>query len=114
MTISITVPDKNDSLSRVTLGEEEYLIRFTWNNRGQFWSFGLYDMEENPILTAKKIVPFAPLNHFYTSKKFPKGIFGCITTNERVLRKDFVNDVAKFIFIPNDDIDGWEASDAYE
>ena len=38
----IEVPDLNDSMSRVVLNGKAYLIRFTWNDRGGFWKFGLY------------------------------------------------------------------------
>lgn len=37
----IEVPDLNDSMSRVVLNGKAYLIRFTWNDRGGFWKFGL-------------------------------------------------------------------------
>lgn len=45
----IEVPDLNDSMSRVVLNGKAYLIRFTWNDRGGFWKFGLYDTQSQPI-----------------------------------------------------------------
>ena len=38
----IEVPDKNDSISRITLSGKEYYIRFTYNPSYDYWSFGLY------------------------------------------------------------------------
>ena len=46
----IEVPDLNDSMSRVVLNGKAYLIRFTWNDRGGFWKFGLYDTQSQPIV----------------------------------------------------------------
>lgn len=114
MTVKIEVPDMNDSLSRITLAHTEYYIRFTWNDTYGYWSFGLYDTEKNPIIHSMKIVPYSPLNHFYTARNMPDGIFGCMTNQTKIGRNDFVNGVADFIFIPNEDLDGWEAGDAYE
>ncbi len=114
MTIKIEIPDKNDSISRITLAKKEFLIRFTWNDTYGYWSYGLYDTEGNPIIHSTKIVPYSPLNHFYTSKNMPDGIFGCITKLKSIGRKDFVNGAASFLFIPNADLEGWEVGEAYE
>ena len=114
MTIKIEVPDMNDSLSRITLAKKEFLIRFTWNDSFGYWSYGLYDTEKNPIIHSMKIVPYSPLNHFYKSKDMPAGIFGCITNLKSIGREDFKNGHAEFLFIPNDDLEGWEVGDAYE
>ena len=54
----ITVPDMNDSVSSVTIAEKEYLIRFTYNGTGDFWSFGLSDTDENPIISPTKTDTF--------------------------------------------------------
>ena len=43
MTVVITPPDMHDSFSRVVLNNTEYLIRFTYNDTGDYWTFGLYD-----------------------------------------------------------------------
>ena len=60
----ITVPDMNDSVSSVTIADKEYLIRFTYNGTGDFWSYGISDTDENPIISPTKIVPNFPLTHF--------------------------------------------------
>ena len=114
MTIKIEVPDMNDSISRVTLANKEFLIRFTWNHTYGYWSYGIYDTERNPIIHSMKIVPYSPLNHFYTSKEMPDGIFGCITNQNSIGRDDFVKGIAEFIFIPNGDLADWEVGDAFE
>lgn len=96
----IDVPDKNDSVSRIVLNKIAYRIRFTWNDRGQYWKFGLYDSQMTPIVIGIKIVPNFPLNVFYGVTKLPNGVFGVMTKLERIGRNDFVNGKAKFIFCP--------------
>ena len=51
MTIVIQVPEYNDSFSRVVLGRKEYLIRFSYNDSGNYWTFGIYDGNRNPYVT---------------------------------------------------------------
>ncbi len=96
----IEVPDMNDSVSRVVLNNTAYQIRFTWNDTGQYWKFGLYDAQSNPIVIGVKIVPRFPINVFYGVTRLPDGIFGVMTKKERIGRKDFVDGTASFIFCP--------------
>ena len=46
----ITVPDYNDSFSRVVLAGKEYLIRFSYNFSGDYWTFGIFDHNRNPYV----------------------------------------------------------------
>ena len=101
----ITVPDMNDSVSSVTIAEKEYLIRFTYNGTGDFWSFGLSDTDENLIISPTKIVPNFPLTHFMNFTSLPDGIFGAISEETRLTRESFNNGTAEFVFIPWDE---WE------
>ena len=104
--IYISVPDKNDSVSRVTLSGKEYQIRFTYNPSFNYWSFGLYDIKMNPILPLSKIVPFSPLLYFYKYTDLPDGQFGCFSMDERVGMNSFLNERAKFAYIGNDELGG--------
>lgn len=106
MTTEITVPDYNDSFSRIVLEGTEYLLRFTWNEAGAFWNFGVYDINENPVVSSMKIVPNAPLSIWHMSSQMPYGEFGTITDLDRIGRNDFINGKAKFIFIPYSDLEG--------
>jgi len=67
-----------------------YQIRFTWNDPGRYWKFGLYDAQSNPIVIGVKIVPRFPINVFYGVTRLPDGIFGVMTKKStlaaRVLR----------------------------
>lgn len=44
----IKVPDMNDSMSTLSIDGVEYLLRFTYNEKYDYWSFGLYSSEEEP------------------------------------------------------------------
>ena len=98
--IIIEVPDMNDSVSRIVLGNTPYLIRFSYNDSYDYWKFSLYDVQNNPITLGVKIVPRFPLNVFYGVTNLPDGIFGVITKSEHIGRKDFVEGRAQFIFCP--------------
>ena len=71
----ISVPDMNDSFSRVVLGGTSYQMRFTWNDTAGRWMWGL----------------------------LPAGAFGVITELEAVGRRDFIEGNAQFVFIPAQD-----------
>ena len=62
--IIIEVPDMNDSVSRIVLNGKQYLIRFTYNDTGGYWSFGLSDAQGEPIVMGVKVVPRFPHNVF--------------------------------------------------
>lgn len=96
----IEVPDMNDSVSRIVLGGTAYHIRFTWIDSAGYWTFGLYDTQNKPLVIGIKIVPQFPMNVFYSLTKMPSGIFGVMTKLDRIGRKDFVDGNAQFIFCP--------------
>lgn len=96
----IEVPDMNDSVSRIVLGGTAYHIRFTWIDSAGYWTFGLYDTQNKPLVIGIKIVPRFPMNVFYSLTKMPSGIFGVMTKLDRIGRKDFVGGNAQFIFCP--------------
>ena len=102
--LQINVPDMNDSFLRVILEGETYLFRFTYNDRYDYWTFGVYITEEIPIMTGMKMLPCLPLNQYFRADRMPRGIFGVITEQEKVGRYSFVNDEAKFVFIPENEI----------
>lgn len=98
--IYIEVPDMNDSMSALSIDGVEYLIRFTYNEKYDFWNFGLYTDDEEPIIAMTRVVPNFPLNHYYTDTNIPSGIFGCLSDIEDVGRQAFKNRTAEFVYIP--------------
>lgn len=101
----IEVPDMNDSISRIVLAGTAHLIRFTYNDTGDYWKFSLYNAQNEPIVLGIKIVPRFPLNVFYGVTKLPNGVFGVMSKLDRIGRKDFVDGKAQFVFCPVE-IDG--------
>lgn len=99
----IEVPDMNDSLSRVLLGDVYCQIRFTYNDTMDYWTFGIYDDQGKPVAIGIKIVPQMVLNLFFGVNELPYGVFGVQSTLDRIGRDDFKNGNAKFIFCPVDD-----------
>ncbi len=97
----IKVPDMNDSVSNLSIDGTEYILRFTYNEKYDYWSFGLYDEDENPIIAMTRIVPNFPIFFFYSDRAIPDGIFGCVSTKEKVGRQAFNEKTAEFIYIPN-------------
>ena len=98
------VPDLNDSIGRVELAGKSYNIRFTYNSYGDYWSFGLYDDNLNPILGMTKMVPFSPLTNYYTYTDFPDGYFGVWGIAIPPGRWDFLYGSAEFGFISREEV----------
>lgn len=101
----IDVPDMNDSISKLSIDGKEYGLRFTYNEKYDYWSFGLYNENDEPIIAMTRIVPNFPLLHFYTYTDIPDGIFGCISDKATVGRKAFVDKTAEFVYIPNAELE---------
>jgi len=97
--LDISVPDMNDSFSRVVLDGTQYLIRFTWNETAQRWSFGLFTIQREPLVQGLRIVPRFPLNLQIVDDRFPTGVFGAFSDFENVGRRDFINGRATFAYI---------------
>lgn len=98
--VYIHVPDMNDSISALTLDGREYNLRFTYNEKNDYWSFGIYDENKKPIVAMTRIVPNFPLFHYYTSTDLPRGAFGCISDKWNVGRNAFKEKTAEFVYIP--------------
>ena len=96
----IEVPDLNDSVSRIVLNGVAYQIRFSYIDSKDYWTFSLYNAQDNPIILGVKIVPRFPLNVFFGITEIPFGIFGVLSKLDRIGRNDFVNGNAKFLFCP--------------
>lgn len=99
----ITVPDYNDSFSRVVLAGKEYLIRFSYNFSGDYWTFRIFDHNQNPYVQGIKIVPNSPLNFFSLCHGLPEGLFGALSAKQNIGRNDFKENHAQFIFFPKED-----------
>ena len=99
MITEISVPDHNDSFSRVVLDGVQYQIRFTWNETAKRWSFGLYTMQKEPIAVGIRLVPRFPLNLQIVDERIPTGVFGVYSDLKSVGRYDFLSGKAIFTYI---------------
>ena len=106
MTSYIDIPYKNDSMSRITLSGREYFIRFTYNVRHEFWCFSLYNTNQELLLGMVRVVPLSPITEYYTYTDLPDGKFGCEAQGD-IDRYAFKEKTARFFFIPNSDLEGW-------
>ena len=102
----IKVPDMNDSMSQLSIDGKVYGLRFTYNGRHDYWSFGLYDEDGKPIIAMTRLVPNFPIFHFYRFKSIPDGIFGCISKLDKVGRQAFIEGTAEFVYIPKVELGG--------
>ena len=98
--ITITVPDMNDSFSRVVLSGMAYQMRFTWLDAPKRWMWGLYTSDRQPIIEGIRVVPSFPFNLPYGHLDLPAGAFGAISELESIGREDFLNGNAQFVFMP--------------
>lgn len=97
----IKVPDMNDSFSELSIDGVVYYLRFTYNEKYDYWSFGLYDEDREPIVAMTRLVPNFPIFHFYTKRSLPDGIFGVLSKTDTVGRQAFNEETAEFVYIPN-------------
>lgn len=98
--IEISVPDFNDSFSRVVLSGNQYLIRFSYIDTFDYWTFGLYTPQKEPLLVGVKIVPNYPLNLFFGADNMPNGLFCAYTELEKIGKNDFAEGKAIFAYVP--------------
>lgn len=97
----IKVPDMNDSVSDLSIDGKLYGLRFVYNEKYDYWSFGLYDESRQPIIAMTRLVPNFPIFHSYRYASMPDGIFGCLSQSDHVGRQAFNNGKAEFVYIPN-------------
>lgn len=98
--IAIEVPDMNDSMVRIVIDSVPYQLRFTYNDTGGYWMFGIYNMHTEPIVQGLKVVPRFVLNLYCTTLDIPYGVFGVQTKLDKIGRNDFKNGKATFLFAP--------------
>ena len=101
----IEVPDMNDSISKISIDGKTYGIRFTYNESCNYWSFGVYDDNDIPIIGMTRIVPNFPLTYFYKYTELPDGVFGCLSDIDTVGRDAFKEKTAEFVYIPYDELE---------
>jgi hypothetical protein len=100
----ITVPDMNDSLSSISIDGVLYYLRFTYNEENNYWNFGVYDENEEPIVAMVKIVPYFPLLYQYQDSRLPEGEFCAFSDYEQIQRQSFNQLEAEFVYFTKTDL----------
>lgn len=102
--IEIIVPERADSVSRISLEDNEYKLRFTYNESGNFWSLGIKNANDDILVSSIRIVPNFPLNVFLGTKDAPKGIFVCICNNGDIDKYAFVDGRAHMCYMESGEV----------
>lgn len=102
MLYTISVPDMDDSIALANIGGRICRMRFRWDTVGEYWEFGVFDPQINPIFIGVKIVPNFPLNLFSGKEEFSDGHFFALTNEDRLTRYSFVAGLASFIFVEDE------------
>jgi len=94
--IELLIPPEHDSFSNITLNGESLLIRFTYNDTFDYWTFGIYELNQKPIVAATRIVPNFPLNIYLPMRRLGNTRFIATCKQQHIGREDFWNEIARF------------------
>ena len=96
---AIIVPREHDSFGEITLNGELLLIRFSYNDTFDYWTFGIYERNRTPILQGIKIIPNFPLNLFLPMRRLGDACFIVSSKQQRIGRRDFWDSNAQFMVV---------------
>jgi hypothetical protein len=94
--VQILVPREHDSFSALTINGGQYLLRFSYNDTFDYWTFGIYELNRKPIIEGLKIVPNFPLNLFLRMRRFGDTCFIATSKQQHIGRRDFWDGNAQF------------------
>jgi len=99
----ITIPFFNFTqfTQEIALDGIPYIFTFTWNSRGEFWTIGISDKEQNTLISGIKLVLGLELLRKFPDKSLPPGrlfVFD-VTGNELpIAYDDFVDGRCDLIY----------------
>ena len=70
------IPFQNDLPSfseEVTIDGIPYILDFSWNSRGEFWSMSIYNRDQTPLILGVKLVLFFGLINKFVDIGLPPG-----------------------------------------
>ena len=102
--IIISVPQLNDSLSRIVLDGKECFLRFSWNTEGEFWSFAIWKSWDTALVSGIKVVPNYPLTETVNASGMPQGVFAALSNKTAIGKEDFWNGLASFVYASPDEV----------
>lgn len=95
----VDIPYYNDCFVRIVIRNKAYLLRFSYLKACDTWTFGIYDIQYNPIVIGIKIVPGIPLNIQYIDEALPPAVWAVKTKLDRVGYRDFWDGNAEFLYV---------------
>jgi hypothetical protein len=96
MELQILVPELHDSFSRLAINGENLLVRFSYNDSFDFWAFGIYELNRQPVIEGLRIVPNVPLLLFLPMRRFDGVNFMATSNAQRIGHRDFWDGSAQF------------------
>jgi hypothetical protein len=75
----------------VTLDDTQYIIDISWNARGEFWFFDLYDRDQKPLLKGVKMVFGYDMLNQYNKSTLPSGSLVLLDPSGSFNRPDYEN-----------------------
>ena len=91
----------------VLLDEVNYVLKFDWNSRYNFWALSFYDILFNPIVLGIKIVLNYELINKFNAYDMPQGLMYAVDPNDNfdpIEKDDFINGRVSLIYIPESDV----------
>jgi hypothetical protein len=55
-------------IQKIELGGIFYSIRIRWNTRSESWFLHVFDADDNPLITGKRLVPNYPLTDIHSDR----------------------------------------------
>jgi hypothetical protein len=67
----------------VDLEQRTYLFRLDWNERDESWSLSIYDQDEEPLVTGKRVSIGADLMRGEVDNRLPQGILMAVDVTQQ-------------------------------
>lgn len=99
----ITFNDDNDVVFDISIEGTLYKFRMTWNDEGYFWTFHLWDKDDNVLLANVKVVPNFPLLFNKHCFNIPSGEFLVITKQTVLDRDAFADERASLVYLTEEE-----------
>lgn len=107
MPINIPIRDNSNHSFLQVLDNKTYKFDFLYNSIGDFWTFDLYDDNDNLIVGSVKIIANYPLLFYFAYDELPDGDIFCeiYDKTKRINRNSFVSGEAKLYYLTREEIE---------
>lgn len=73
MSLALEAPNTVWSTQTVVLDGVSYIFEYQWSNRYDTWYLSIFDINENPLLTGVRLVPWVPIFRNHPQRSLPAG-----------------------------------------